>query len=64
MSRKLVQVELDSTGIEDLELIRRDLGLKNYSEVLRHLIRNRAKEIRERRQLQNVTPVTAGEVKG
>ena len=63
MSRKLVQVELDSTGIEDLELIRRDLGLKNYSEVLRHLIRNRAKEIRERRQLQNVTPVTT-EVEG
>ena len=61
MNRKFVQVELDSKELEDLELIRRDLGIRSYSETIRYLIRKEAKRIRERSQ--DVTPVTT-EVEG
>ena len=63
MNRKFVQVELDSKELEDLELIREDLGIRSYSETIRYLIRKEAKRIRERSQ--DVTSVTAaGEVEG
>jgi len=55
MSRKFVQVELDSEELEDLELIRKDLGVRSYSETIRYLIRKEAKRLRER----DVTPVTS-----
>ena len=55
MNRKFVQVELDSKELEDLELIREDLGIRSYSETIRYLIRKEAKRLRES---QDVTPVT------
>jgi len=61
MNRKFVQVELDSKELEDLELIREDLGIMSYSETIRYLIRKEAKRLRERSQ--DVTPVTT-EVEG
>ena len=57
MNRKFVQVELDPKELEDLELIRADLGIRSYSETIRYLIKKEAKRIRERSQ--DVTPVTA-----
>jgi len=60
MNRKFVQVELDSKELEDLELIREDLGIRSYSETIRYLIRKEAKRLRES---QDVTPVTT-EVEG
>ena len=60
MNRKFVQVELDPKELEDLELIREDLGIRSYSETIRYLIRKEAKRLRES---QDVTPVTT-EVEG
>jgi metal-responsive CopG/Arc/MetJ family transcriptional regulator len=59
MTRRFVQVELDPEELEELELIRKDLGIRSYSETIRYLIRKEAKRLRER----NVTPVTS-EVEG
>ena len=56
MKRRFVQVELDPKELEDLELIREDLGIRSYSETIRYLIRKEAKKLRERSQA--VTPVT------
>ena len=53
-------MELDSKELEDLELIREDLGIRSYSETIRYLIRKEAKRLRES---QDVTPVTT-EVEG
>ena len=55
-----IRVELDEKGAEDLELVRRHLGLRNDSEVFRYLLREKARELR---RAENVTPVTA-EVEG
>jgi len=60
MTRRFVQVELDPEELEELELIRKDLGIRSYSETIRYLIKKEAKRLRER----NVTPVTAREVEG
>jgi len=61
MNRKLVQVELDSKELEDLELIREDLGIRSYSETIRYLIRKEAKRLRES---QDATRVASVEVEG
>jgi len=55
MTRRFVQVELDPEELEELELIRKDLGIRSYSETIRYLIKKEAKRLRER----NVTPVTS-----
>ena len=62
MTRRFVQVELDPEELEELELIRKDLGIRSYSETIRYLIRKEAKRLRG--QSQDVTPVTAREVEG
>ena len=54
-----IRVELDEKGAEDLELVRKHLGLRNDSEVFRYLLREKARELR---RAENVTPVT--EVEG
>jgi len=53
MNQRFIQVGLDPDLLKDLEKIRRHLGLRNDSEVIRFLIREKAREI--------VTPVTAEE---
>ena len=60
MTRRFVQVELDPEELEELELIRKDLGIRSYSETIRYLIKKEAKRLRER----NVTPVTSEGVEG
>jgi len=61
MNRRFVQVELDSKELEDLELIREDLGIRSYSETIRYLIRKEAKRLRES---QDATRVASVEVEG
>ena len=59
-----IKVELDREGFQDLQAVKEWLGLKNYSEVLRHLIREKAREIRGVKQLKelDVTAMTSEEV--
>ena len=61
-----IKVELDREGFQDLQAVKEWLGLKNYSEVLRHLIREKAREIRGVKQLKelDVTAMTSEEVSG
>jgi len=64
-----IRVELDKTLSRDLELIRKELGLRNYSEVLRVLIKERAEQLRkqikpEPERPEHVTPVTSEGVEG
>ena len=61
MKRRFVQVELDPKELEDLELIREDLGIRSYSETIRYLIRKEAKRLRES---QDATRVASVEVEG
>ena len=51
---KVLKVELDHNLAKDFEKVRAYLGIKNDSEVIRFLIREKAREI--------VTPGTAAEV--
>ena len=62
--RVSIRVDLDSEGFRDLELVKEFLRLKNYSEVLRYLIGEKAREIKALQAEENVTPVTAEEVGG
>ena len=57
---RILRVDLDPELAKDLETVRGHLGLKNDSEVIRYLIREKARELR---RAENVTPVTA-EVEG
>jgi len=50
---RILRVDLEPDLAEDLEKVRKHLGLRNESEVIRFLIREKAREI------QPVTPVTA-----
>ena len=59
-----IKVELDREGFQDLQAVKEWLGLKNYSEVLRHLIREKAREIKELQKREAVTAVTSEEVSG
>jgi len=62
-ARYAIKVELDQDGFEDLCHVKEWLGLKNYSEVLRHLIREKAREIKELEKKElDVTAVTSEEV--
>lgn len=56
--RVVVRVDLDSEGYDDLIAVRNYLGLKNYSEFIRYLIREKAREIKIE---EHVTPVTTEE---
>ena len=60
-----IKVELDREGFQDLQAVKEWLGLKNYSEVLRHLIREKAREIKElEKRAETVTAMTSEEVSG
>ena len=63
-ARYAIRVELDPKAFKDLCHVKEWLGLKNYSEVLRHLIREKAREIRELEKREAVTAVTSEEVSG
>ena len=64
-ARYAIRVELDSKGFKDLCHVKEWLGLKNYSEVLRHLIREKAREIKElEKREETVTAMTSEEVSG
>jgi len=63
-ARYAIKVELDQDGFKDLCHVKEWLGLKNYSEVLRHLIREKAREIKELEKREAVTAVTSEEVSG
>ena len=63
-ARYSIRVELDPKAFKDLCHVKEWLGLKNYSEVLRHLIREKAREIRELEKREAVTAVTSEEVSG
>ena len=59
----MVRVDLDREMFEDLMKVKNWLRLKNYSEVLRHLIREKAREIKELEKKElDVTAVTSEEV--
>jgi len=62
--RFVVRVDLDQEAFEDLRSIKEFLRLKNYSEVIRYLIGEKAREIKELEKREGVTPVTAEEVNG
>ena len=57
----IVRVDLDSDAFEDLRSIKEFLRLKNYSEVIRYLIGEKAREIRELEKRQAM--ITSEEVK-
>ena len=57
---RILRVDLDQELARDLETVKIHLGLKNDSEVIRYLIREKARELR---RAENVTPVTT-EVEG
>ena len=61
-ARYAIRVELDPKAFKDLCHVKEWLGLKNYSEVLRHLIREKAREIKELEKQEAVTAVTSEEV--
>ena len=64
-ARYAIKVELDQDGFKDLCHVKEWLGLKNYSEVLRHLIREKAREIKElEKREETVTAMTSEEVSG
>jgi len=61
-ARFVVRVDLDEEAFEDLRSIKEFLRLKNYSEVIRYLIGEKAREIKglEKRE-ETVTAVTSEE---
>jgi len=61
-----IRVDLDREAFEDLRSIKEFLRLKNYSEVIRYLIGEKAREIRGVKQLKDldVTAMTSEEVSG
>ena len=62
-ARFVVRVDLDEEAFEDLRSIKEFLRLKNYSEVIRYLIGEKAREIRElEKREETVTAVTSEEV--
>ena len=63
-ARYAIRVELDPKAFKDLCHVKEWLGLKNYSEVLRHLIREKAREIKELEKRETVTAMTSEEVSG
>ena len=64
-ARYAIKVELDQDGFEDLCHVKEWLRLKNYSEVIRYLIGEKARELRElEKREETVTAVTSEEVSG
>ena len=65
-ARFVVRVDLDREMFEDLMKVKEFLRLKNYSEVIRYLIGEKAREIRGVKQLKelDVTAMTSEEVSG
>ena len=64
-ARFVVRVDLDEEAFEDLRSIKEFLRLKNYSEVIRYLIGEKARELRElEKREETVTAVTSEEVSG
>jgi len=62
-ARFVVRVDLDREMFEDLMKVKEFLRLKNYSEVIRYLIGEKAREIRElEKREETVTAVTSEEV--
>jgi len=61
-ARFVVRVDLDREMFEDLRSIKEFLRLKNYSEVIRYLIGEKAREIRELEKREAVAAVTSEEV--
>ena len=57
-----IRVDLDREAFEDLRSIKEFLRLKNYSEVIRYLIGEKAREIRELEKREAVAAVTSEEV--
>ena len=63
--RFVVRVDLDREMFEDLMKVKNWLRLKNYSEVIRYLIGEKARELRElEKREETVTAVTSEEVSG
>jgi len=63
--RFVVRVDLDREMFEDLMKVKNWLRLKNYSEVIRYLIGEKAREIKELEKKElDVTAVTSEEVSG
>ena len=61
----MVRVDLDREMFEDLMKVKNWLRLKNYSEVIRYLIGEKARELRElEKREETVTAVTSEEVSG
>ena len=61
-ARFVVRVDLDREMFEDLRSIKEFLRLKNYSEVIRYLIGEKAREIRElEKRGETVTAMTSEE---
>ena len=59
----MVRVDLDREMFEDLMTIKNWLRLKNYSEVIRYLIGEKAREIKEfEKREETVTAMTSEEV--
>ena len=64
-ARFVVRVDLDREMFEDLMKVKNWLRLKNYSEVIRYLIGEKARELRElEKREETVTAVTSEEVSG
>ena len=64
-ARFVVRVDLDREMFEDLMKVKNWLRLKNYSEVIRYLIGEKARELRElEKREETVTAVTSEEVGG
>ena len=64
-ARFVVRVDLDREMFEDLMKVKNWLRLKNYSEVIRYLIGEKAREIKElEKREETVTAVTSEEVSG
>jgi len=61
-ARFVVRVDLDREMFEDLRSIKEFLRLKNYSGVIRYLIGEKAREIRELEKREAVAAVTSEEV--
>ena len=61
-ARFVVLVDLDREMFEDLRSIKEFLRLKNYSGVIRYLIGEKAREIRELEKREAVAAVTSEEV--
>jgi metal-responsive CopG/Arc/MetJ family transcriptional regulator len=59
MKRLILRVDLDAKLSKELKEIREHLGLENYTETIRYLIREKYREIKPTEKSENfVTPVT------